>query len=857
VNLTTTVHDEVVDTVLGYLRDGTSVSLRGLPGSGRSTLLGRIAAQLNAAGWKTLELRGNPALRDRPLEALAIADLLPANPTRTRSAVAAAADALLKAIEPRRTVVIVDDSDDLDAASIGAISSAVNSAHAPLLSSASTARRAPDLSLPALVRPGVRLSLSPLVHDESAQLIEMICRGPVDRATVALVHGRAGGLPALVQAITENARRHGLLTQKSGMWTAGPDLWTPQLARTVEPYLQGLTLPALDGLMKLSLVGAVDISVAHRLVGWPELEELDDRGMLTFVSAAGTVSVGVYPPLVADYVRRERIGARRLRLIGEIAETLGHEADASPWTIAVDQRGAGVGDLAPTAEDAETRRLADAVLNSVVAERQSLQALVRRAEWEQHRDARSAVAYATALSYRGADLAEIERILDPATRGDVRDRADLAVWRAFVAAFGRQDLGEALGELDREDLEPWRGLLASAGRHLRLFLDRVPDEAAGDLPADPYAGDAVRVTRGEELVALGRAREALAQFDGVGDVEPFRHVARIGRGLALLLAGDLNAAEAHASRAYQEGLSNFDPQLLVPHGYVLALVHLFRGDDRAMREHLGPLLSAGTTPLQHTQYEIGTLVLAARLAARSGRAAAARSLAERAQASGLPIGPYPVMVAAQATAHARLMEGKPAERVADELWSHFEELRDRRYVAAAVVAGMRAVEIAPDVARAAAVASTAAEADSRLLTLIARYTSALAGGSADEQVAAGEKLLKAGLHGYGLALLSAAARSLAGADPDRAADTLRQARRLAAKLGGEFARIVDPVPPRSALTAREREVAELAAQGMSNQEVASTLMLSVRTVENHLHRAFQKLDVTSRSELGEALRSKD
>lgn len=853
-SLNTAVHDDLVDLSLGYLRDGTSVSLRGVPGAGRSTLLGRIAAQLNAAGWKTLELHGNPALRDRPLEALAIAGLVPANSPQTRSAVAAAVDALLKSIEPRRTVVIVDDSDDLDAASIGAISSAITRTHTPLLSSASTTRRAPDLSLPALVRPGVRLNLSPLVYDESAQLIEIVCRGPVDRATVALIHGRAGGLPGLVQAIADNARRHGLLRQRGGVWTAGPDLWTPQLARTVEPFLQGLSLEALDGLMKLSLVGAVDISVAHRLVAWEALEELDERGLLTFVSAAGTVSVGVYPPLVADFVRRERIGARRLRLVGEIAEALGQQQDGSPWTISADQRGIG-GDLGPVTGDDESRRLADAVLNRVVAERQSSQVLVRRAEWEQHRDARAAVAYARALSYRGADLAELDRILDPATPGDVRDRATLAAWRAFVAAFGAHDLRDALAQLDRDDLEPWGGLLASAGRHVRLFLDRVPDDTADPLPDDPFAADAHRVARGEALLALGRPREALSDFDAVGPDGILAASARVGRGLALVLAGDLDAAEAHASRAYQEGLSNFDPELLVPHGYVLALVHLFRGDDHALREHLGPLLSAGVTALTDTPYEIGTLVLAARAAARAGRTAAARSLAEQAQATGLPIGPYPVMVAAQATAHARLMEGEPAPRVADELWGHFEQLREKRYIAAAVIAGMRAVEIHPDAARADAVATAAEGADSRLLTLIGRYVLALVSTDGSLQAATGEELLKAGLSGYGLALLAAGAHTLAGTDPDRAADVLRQARRLAGKLGGDYPRVVDPVPPRSALTAREREVAELAAQGMSNQEVASTLMLSVRTVENHLHRAFQKLDVTSRSELGEALRN--
>ncbi|MDX6585832.1 MAG: hypothetical protein QOI31_305 [Solirubrobacterales bacterium] len=55
------------------------------------------------------------------------------------------------------------------------------------------------------------------------------------------------------------------------------------------------------------------------------------------------------------------------------------------------------------------------------------------------------------------------------------------------------------------------------------------------------------------------------------------------------------------------------------------------------------------------------------------------------------------------------------------------------------------------------------------------------------------------------------------------------------------------------LTAAERRVAEMAADGMANREIAQTLFLSTRTVENHLSRVYRKLDLTSRTELGEAL----
>ncbi|CAM5610382.1 DNA-binding CsgD family transcriptional regulator OS=Streptomyces griseomycini OX=66895 GN=FHS37_003890 PE=4 SV=1 [Streptomyces griseomycini] len=55
------------------------------------------------------------------------------------------------------------------------------------------------------------------------------------------------------------------------------------------------------------------------------------------------------------------------------------------------------------------------------------------------------------------------------------------------------------------------------------------------------------------------------------------------------------------------------------------------------------------------------------------------------------------------------------------------------------------------------------------------------------------------------------------------------------------------------LSPREAEVAELAAAGMSNREIAATLHLSPRTVEQHIARALQKTGVHSRQQLARVL----
>ena len=57
----------------------------------------------------------------------------------------------------------------------------------------------------------------------------------------------------------------------------------------------------------------------------------------------------------------------------------------------------------------------------------------------------------------------------------------------------------------------------------------------------------------------------------------------------------------------------------------------------------------------------------------------------------------------------------------------------------------------------------------------------------------------------------------------------------------------------SALTGQERRVAVLAARGRTNQEIADTLFITRRTVENHLTSGFRKLGITGRRELAPLL----
>ena len=93
----------------------------------------------------------------------------------------------------------------------------------------------------------------------------------------------------------------------------------------------------------------------------------------------------------------------------------------------------------------------------------------------------------------------------------------------------------------------------------------------------------------------------------------------------------------------------------------------------------------------------------------------------------------------------------------------------------------------------------------------------------------------------------------------RAHDSLTQALAIFEQLGAQLwvartQRELRPLGGRptssEALTPGEQRVAELAASGLTNRQVAAALSISPKTVESNLARAYRKLDISSRAELG-------
>ena len=116
------------------------------------------------------------------------------------------------------------------------------------------------------------------------------------------------------------------------------------------------------------------------------------------------------------------------------------------------------------------------------------------------------------------------------------------------------------------------------------------------------------------------------------------------------------------------------------------------------------------------------------------------------------------------------------------------------------------------------------------------------------------------LSDYGAALRRAGRRVQARAELERALDLAHRcgARRIANQARAELIAAGakprrDAITGRDALTAGELRVARLAAEGLTNREIAQALFITTKTAKGHLSHVYRKLEITRRGQLANAL----
>ncbi|HWI74925.1 MAG TPA: helix-turn-helix transcriptional regulator, partial [Baekduia sp.] len=77
-------------------------------------------------------------------------------------------------------------------------------------------------------------------------------------------------------------------------------------------------------------------------------------------------------------------------------------------------------------------------------------------------------------------------------------------------------------------------------------------------------------------------------------------------------------------------------------------------------------------------------------------------------------------------------------------------------------------------------------------------------------------------------------------------EAARELRRLGQRVGARRRRAPAGAEGLASLSGREREIADLVADGRTNREIAAELFLSEKTIESHLTKVFAKLGVSGR-----------
>ncbi|MBE7699876.1 LuxR family transcriptional regulator [Oerskovia sp. Sa1BUA8] len=870
----------ILDLVGEAIAAGTSVTVVGLPGSGRSTLLAQVRDAADDDGWTVVPVRGVGGRGDRPLESLVLAGLVtaPAGPLGT---LAAAVDGVTRAAGSGRTLFLLDDVDALDDASAAVVATVVARRGASVVATLQPpfpGARSVERVLAG--RDATVLWIPVLPFEEVHRVASEALGGQVDSDVAGRVYALSGGLPGVARSVVLEARRSGYLTEESGRWVARRDLWTPALAVVVGRLLDGLGDDERDGLGILATLGPAEVGTVRRLVPWPVVVALDDHGLVRLVEEEDRSLVVLFPPLLAEHLRHTGHGARGLQALDAIGAALGADDEAAAMV--------GRPPLGSPMRWSSSPESA-AILGRILRERAATHLLVTREAWRRDPTSRNTVLYLDALLVDGAPAEQIREVLDEVRRHEASEPAAYVVfvraWEAGYLALVLHEPARALAllaELAGTDEGREALLFDAIAQHVRLVVgtggpadepDRAPGAASGvrGLPrTDPdvprpvddglvptqggilvQADDVARLVRGESLLAQGRVVDAWHELAGVSlpETSPRQDAASLVP-QAQLLSGEVVAATDRAMRLFDEARGTLEQSMIEPHGYVVALGLFLQGRFTSLRDHLTSVFAiSAPAPLRPTT-RAGLLTLAAGLSFLEGNVPSARSLVSQLGSMRLRGAFTPLARAAAPQAVLDLVAGTGPREATRAAWDEVSSFMDEGYVLPAVFDGALLVDIWPDQVRAARLADLALAAQGTVLPALGRYLLASAERSPDALLRSVDDLDDQRLVFYATRAHTSAIRLLRerGQSARATAESARL-RATAEQVGDELGLLVATTVT-SGLTPREAEVARLVAGGMSNREVAERLVVSERTVDNHVYRIFRKLGVSSRDEIG-------
>ncbi|QYG92335.1 hypothetical protein HC251_07700 [Iamia sp. SCSIO 61187] len=791
------------------------------------------------------------------------------NPAHDRlGTLRAVADRLL---EHGPITVLVDDAHLLDDGSAALVHHLVHHTDARLVATVRSGEPCPD-SVTALGRDGTgaRIDLRPLTEDQCARLLTHRLGGRVHSVARRRLWELSAGNPLYLREVTEAALELGHLSETAGVWRLADgavgtarlsDLVSERMGRVPDDDRRVLELIALGEPLPLALV--------EELVPVDVIARLETAGLVGVARRGEADVVGLGHPLYSEVLRATtpRLVARaHQRDLATAALAHGLE-QREPLRVAVWLQEAG-------GEPGDAELLTAASTRAMHLQDHPLAARLAQAAQDAGGGTLAILAHARAIGLQGR-LAELDAAVElaasraetPQESAEVVDlRAVRLWWRSRAGPPWIDAIDTALATLPPEVT----ARVASTGARLAvqgLLLDRARTLAGLAVVADD--AEPLHDSSGRTAEALARALQGEGQpvvdaFDALAgpalellDVDPMPGVLlSTAYQLASTLTGRLDEAGALLAGLVEHGVPDDRVHRAQPL-QLLARTDLERGrvGDAAARAREAVELIGDQSYLFGRAVAAGGTAVAA--AAQAGDVGAAESSLAVARARGDSW--IPDAAALLDLGEAWLAAGRGELTTGSD---RALDVADRMAGAGAHGLEVLALLDATRIGAARRTADRLAELGRRLGEPTPAAAAILARGLARDD---GDALDEAATRFVGTGALLAAAEASAQAAVAHAGEGMRRkeaaARRRAQELRTRCQGAVTPLlvglddtDVAEELTAREREIALIAAGGRTNREIAAALGLSLRTVNSHLNHAYAKLGTSDRAELARLLR---
>ena len=821
-----------------------SIVLRGPAGIGKSHVADEVARRIERSARGVALRRVFAGEAQQSLDFGALLHLLPLDgaPVSTEfELVQRLRRELVEQATP--TVVVIDDIGMLDRKSAAVIDGLVRAGDVTVIVTERTAadgERDDDHHLAATLRDHAdSVVVGPLaVDDLTALLVEWA--GPGEVGSLRRLAAMSEGNPLALRELLASAQATSAVVERSGLWHL--DGFVPggrSLAQLVESHLRRLSPPEWDLLRTVAIAGSVPRRVLSRL----DLEAVERLERANLI--AGNPCV-VQHPLYAEVMRGQLVGEETRRLCSKLASAVGPDDGVDPARLAewmldsesgIDDRTARLGAAVAVGrwENSLARRLIAAIRVPTAAD-------LVQSVWAHANDGALDAAQDLADRAVAAAETEIERV-----------DAGLARAELFSLQLGRSEEGY-------EQLEGLRTTLTQPDQRARV---------------DGATALYMRLTGKGPLAATSTA--AATAIDVTSDAARLSVV--LADAFGKVFAGSFDAVAPAILEGNQLAERLPSPHDTVRLGMIDALRHLLAGDFGRAGEVVERWLRLADVSMVRPAHAVW-LGLSAQLACFAGdldRAVLCGREAVRAADHvddigaggfirgelravlvelGMVAEPHPTeSPLGRARAELRMLPDDAVDARAARLTRHAV---DAGYLLWAPWIGREAVRRGPAPMTAPIVIEIADAMDGPLVDAIAAHARGTIERDVDELERAVQLFAGVGAVTPALDTLIGAIETAIGADVDPV--TIRRRVLEAQKMTRAF---TPHVPPRIAerlarLVAiadlpseRQLEIARLVADGMSSKDVAARLVVSVRTVDNHLAAVYRHLGLDGRQALSD------